>query len=168
MQIPTTPREIGNYVTLALEYIQQHLTLPVILLLMCMGFVGLGIAFFLFKKYGSRIKILEGLTSGSVDTSSGSSPQLLLFSTTWCPHCKVAQPEWDNLVSAYDGQLINGRSIIFTQYDCTAETAEVKALVSQYNIEGYPTVKLLKDGQIINFDAAPTQASLTQFLEASL
>jgi hypothetical protein len=37
-------------------------------------------------------------------------------------------------------------------------------MISKYKIEGYPTIKLLKDGQVIEFDSKPTQASLKQFL----
>ena len=41
-------------------------------------------------------------------------------------------------------------------------------MVKQYNIEGYPTIKLLKDGQVIEFDAKPTQKTLDQFLNTVL
>jgi thiol-disulfide isomerase/thioredoxin len=162
-------RDAGAWVTSALDLIQQHLTWPIIIVMFLMGCVGVVVLFLLFKKYGSRIKIMEGLTSTSMDSpEDGSSAQLLFFSTDWCPHCKVAQPEWDKLVSKYEGQLINSKPVIFTHYNCTTETPEIKALISQYNINGYPTVKLLKDGQVIDFDAKPTEASLTQFLQASV
>jgi len=41
-------------------------------------------------------------------------------------------------------------------------------MISQYQIQGYPTLKLLKDGQVIDFDSKPTQDSLTQFLNSVL
>jgi hypothetical protein len=37
-------------------------------------------------------------------------------------------------------------------------------MVDQYKIEGYPTIKLVKGNQVVDFDAKPTQQSLTQFL----
>jgi hypothetical protein len=40
--------------------------------------------------------------------------------------------------------------------------------MDQYTIEGFPTIKLLKDGQVIDFDAKPTKDSLTQFLNTVL
>ena len=159
-------REAGAWVTSALDLVQQHLSWPIIIVMFLMGCVGVVVLFLLFKKYGSRIKIVEGLTMDNPKDESSS--QLLFFSTDWCPHCKVAQPEWDKLVSKFDGQLINGKPVIFTHYNCTTETPEIKTLISQYNISGYPTVKLLKDGQVIDFDAKPTEASLTQFLQASV
>ena len=36
--------------------------------------------------------------------------------------------------------------------------------MNTYKIEGYPTIKLVKDNQIIDYDAKPTKATLTQFL----
>jgi hypothetical protein len=41
-------------------------------------------------------------------------------------------------------------------------------LMNQYNVEGYPTIKLLKDGQIIEYDAKPSKDTLTQFLNTVL
>lgn len=160
-------REAGAWVTSALDLVQQYLSWPILIVLFLMGCVGAVVLFLLFKKYGSRIKIMEGLTSTTMD-SPDDGTQLLFFSTDWCPHCKVAQPEWDKLVSKYEEQLINGKPVIFTHYNCTTETEDIKKLITQYNISGYPTVKLLKDGQVIDFDAKPTEASLTQFLQASV
>jgi hypothetical protein len=41
-------------------------------------------------------------------------------------------------------------------------------MMNQYNIEGFPTIKLLKDGQIIEYDAKPTKETLVQFLNTVL
>ena len=40
--------------------------------------------------------------------------------------------------------------------------------MNKYKIEGFPTIKLLKDGQVIEFDAKPTKENLTQFLNTAL
>lgn len=159
-------KEAGAWVTTALDLIQQHLSWPIIIIMFLMGCAGLVVVFLLFKKYGSRIKIVEGLDSTVQDPSS--SAELIMFTVDWCPHCKVAQPEWAKLVDNYEGQLINGKTVTFTQYNCTSETPELKELIAKYNVAGYPTIKLLTNGQIIDFDAKPTEASLLQFLKASL
>lgn len=160
-------KEAGAWVTTALDLIQEHLSWPILIVMFLAGCAGLIVLFLLFKKYGSRIKIVEGLSMDSAEDSEPSA-KLLLFSTDWCPHCKVAQPEWDKLVSDYEGQLINGKPVEFIKYNCTTETPEITALISQYEIKGYPTVKLLTNGQVIDFDAKPTEESLLQFLKASL
>ena len=58
--------------------------------------------------------------------------------------------------------------ITFTEINCTNETAEVEKMVNSYKIDGYPTIKLLKDGTVIEYDAKPTKETLTQFLNTVL
>jgi thiol-disulfide isomerase/thioredoxin len=94
--------------------------------------------------------------------------ELLLFSVDWCPHCKTAKPEWDSLKKDYQGKTINGYVVIFTEVNCTNENPEVEKLMNTYKVEGYPTIKLLKDGQVIEYDAKPTKATLEQFLKSVL
>ena len=87
----------------------------------------------------------------------------MLFYVDWCPHCKTAKPEWESLKSEYDGKSINGYTINFMEYNCTTESDEVSQLMDKYNIEGYPTIKLLKDGTVIEYDAKPTKDTIIQF-----
>jgi len=104
-----------------------------------------------------------------ITTGTGSkSAELLFFHVDWCPHCKAAKPIWNDLKSEYQNKTINGYQVIFTEINCSEETAEVEKLMNQYNVEGYPTIKLLKDGQIIEYDAKPSRDTLTQFLNTVL
>jgi len=100
--------------------------------------------------------------------SGGNSAELLFFFADWCPHCKAAKPIWNDLKAEYENKTINGYKVMFTEIDCSTETAEVDKMMNQYNIEGYPTIKLLKDGQVIEYDAKPSKDTLTQFLNAVL
>jgi hypothetical protein len=68
------------------------------------------------------------------------------------------------LKAEYENKTINGYRIIFTDINCSEETAEVDKMMNKYNVEGYPTIKLLKDGQVIEYDAKPSKDTLTQFL----
>jgi thiol-disulfide isomerase/thioredoxin len=94
--------------------------------------------------------------------------ELLLFYADWCPHCKTAKPIWNELKDEYQNKTINGYSIVFTEVNCTTETSEVEKLMNQYKVEGFPTIKLLKDGQVIEYDAKPTKETLNQFLNTVL
>lgn len=96
------------------------------------------------------------------------SAELILFYVDWCPHCKTAKPEWDKVKEQYQGKSINGYTILMTEHNCTEESAGNEELLNRYKIEGYPTIKLLKDNQIIEFDAKPTQDNLEQFLNTAL
>ena len=35
--------------------------------------------------------------------------------------------------------------MIFTEFNCTSESPEIEKLMNQYKIEGYPTIKMLKE-----------------------
>jgi len=101
-----------------------------------------------------------------VDTnySNGNTAEVLFFYADWCPHCKTAKPIWNDLKAQYENKTINGYKIVFTEINCSEETAEVEKMMNQYNVEGYPTIKLLKDGQVIEYDAKPSKDTLNQFL----
>ena len=109
----------------------------------------------------------EHLTNGSAG-SSDKQAELLLFYAEWCPHCKTAKPNWDSIKTQYQNKTINGYHVIFTEVNCTTETADTEQMMNKYNIEGFPTIKLLKDGQIIEFDAKPTKETLNEFLNTVL
>jgi hypothetical protein len=107
----------------------------------------------------------EQIEKGSMESKDA---ELLFFFADWCPHCKAAKPIWNDLKSEYENKTINGYHIVFTEIDCSEETAEVEKMMNQYNVEGYPTIKLIKDGQVIEYDAKPSKETLTQFLNTVL
>ena len=102
------------------------------------------------------------------ESGNGSTAELLFFYADWCPHCKTAKPIWNDLKAEYENKTINGYKVVFTEINCSEETAEVDKMMNQYNVEGYPTIKLLKDGQVIEYDAKPSKETLTQFLNTVL
>lgn len=114
------------------------------------------------KYYANREHVPES------DANSTKTATMMLFYTNWCPHCKTAKPEWESIKSQYEGQSINGYHLMFMEYDCESEMEDVKQIVDKYQPQGYPTVKLLKDNQVIDFDANPTKATLEEFLNTVL
>jgi thiol-disulfide isomerase/thioredoxin len=103
-----------------------------------------------------------------IGTSQSSTAELLFFYADWCPHCKAAKPIWNELKNEYQNKTVNGYQVIFTEVDCTTESDETDKMMNQYNVEGYPTIKLLKDGQVIEYDAKPSKETLNQFLNTVL
>jgi thiol-disulfide isomerase/thioredoxin len=106
----------------------------------------------------------ELMPSNSANTNGTNEVELFLFYADWCPHCKTAKPIWNEIKDEYENKKINGYNIVFTEVNCTTESAEVDKLMNQYKVEGFPTIKLLKDGQVIEYDAKPSRENLYQFL----
>jgi thiol-disulfide isomerase/thioredoxin len=95
--------------------------------------------------------------------------ELIIFTVDWCPYCKKAMPVWKEFEEKYNNKVINGYSLIFRTIDCTDEKdADVKEMLNKYNIEGYPTIKMIKDGETVSYDAKPELDSLEQFLQTVL
>ena len=114
-------------------------------------------------KYKPNNERLYGDNSEQSNTA-----ELLFFYADWCPHCKTAKPIWNELKAEYQNKAINGYVVTFTEVNCSEETAEVDKMMNKYNVEGYPTIKLLKDGQVIEYDAKPSKDTLNQFLNTVL
>jgi thiol-disulfide isomerase/thioredoxin len=94
--------------------------------------------------------------------------ELMLFYVDWCPHCKTAKPDWEEVKNEFQNKTINGYRVLFTEINCTTESEEVEKLMNKYKVEGFPTIKLLKDGQVIEYDAKPSKDTLIQFLNTVL
>ena len=92
------------------------------------------------------------------------SAELYFFYTTWCPHCKKSMPVWQSLKSDLDGKEIKGVTLSFIEVDCDKDAA----LAEKYNVQGYPTIKLVKGNQVIEYDAKPDKDTLMEFLNTSL
>jgi len=127
------------------------------------------LGYYIYTNYFSN-KTQYSANRENFDTNqeSNKTANLMLFYVDWCPHCKTAKPEWESLKSEYEGKNINGYTLTFTEYNCTTESPETEELMNKYKIEGYPTVKLLKDNQIVEYDAKPTKSTMEQFLHTVL
>lgn len=127
------------------------------------------ISYFVWKNYSTTItKYDSNREHNEQKNNPDKIANLMLFYVDWCPHCKTAKPEWNELKEEYDGKNINGYIVVFEEYNCTDESAEVEELVNKYKIDGYPTIKLIKDNQVIEYDAKPTKATMEQFLTTVL
>jgi thiol-disulfide isomerase/thioredoxin len=150
----------GSYVSGLLTWKNIMIGLLVILM------ITLGIYF--YQKYSQTTFHANRENIPNDEQPSDKLATIMLFYVDWCPHCKTAKPEWESLKSEYEGQLINGYKISFVEYNCTNETSEITELMDKYSIEGYPTIKLIKDNQVIEYDAKPTKTTMEQFLNTVL
>ena len=99
------------------------------------------------------------------DSTRDKSVDLYIFTVQWCPHSKNAMPIWNELKEEYGGSnAFNGYKINFVEID----GEENPDLADKYKVEGYPTIKLLKGNQVIEYDAKPSKEHLREFLNSTL
>ena len=162
LRISKVPSSIMTRVNL---YIPQGNALRCALIVTALLFIIIaGYTIHAYFKNRNRVAYKENVDISDTGSGSGKDVELLIFRASWCPACKRAQPEWEKTKAEYKGKTINGYNIIFTEIDCSHETPETDKLMTQYKIEGYPTIKLIKDGKVYDFDANPTQAHLEKFI----
>ena len=117
------------------------------------------------KTSSSQYKENNDIVSSSSDSQIGpKSATVYFFYTTWCPYSLAAIPEWEKIVDKYSENSVNGYSINFIDIDCTKETVEIENMINKYNIEGYPTIKMIKDDQVVEFDAKAKFENIEKFL----
>lgn len=134
------------------------------------------IGLFLIKKYIIDVKpasvysenVEEDESNAAAAAAVKKGVVVYFFYTTWCPYSLSAIPEWQKLVSKYTKNKVNGYDIKFVDVDCTKETVEVEEYINKYNIEGYPTIKMIKDDQVIEFDAKAKFDNMEKFLHSVL
>lgn len=104
----------------------------------------------------------KSVTADGQDTAGpgDKSAQLYLFKVDWCPHCKTAKPVFDEVEKELNGRPINGYVVTFKTVDCEAEPD----MADKFKVEGYPTIKLVKNGEVIEYDAKPEKDKIIEFL----
>ena len=125
-------------------------------------FVGV-LCYLVYRMYNGHVKSSakyetpeQGGNSNIVD--------VMYFYTNWCPHCKNAKPEWEQFKTIYQGKTINNMKIKCLDINCDDD----ESTADKYKVEAYPTIKLLKDGTVYDYDAKPNVDTLGQFLNSVL
>ena len=138
------------------------------LLVIFMAALLTGLAFFIYNYYVAPrlnptfVENKELMKEGGDDDIN--EVDIYYFFTEWCPYCKKARPIWDNLKEQYNNKPFNGKTLNFKEVDCEKN----EKLADQFNIEGYPTIKLVKGNQVVDYDAKPDAESLKEFLQTSV
>jgi thiol-disulfide isomerase/thioredoxin len=102
--------------------------------------------------------------TGAVNSQGGNAVDIYFFYTTWCPHCKHAMPVWKQFKNEMTDATVKGNKLNFFEVDCDKE----KQLADKFNVKGYPTIKLVKGNQVIEYDAKPNVDTLREFINTSL
>tara|TARA_B100000900_G_C20581656_1_gene717803 strand:+ start:1853 stop:2353 length:501 start_codon:yes stop_codon:yes gene_type:complete len=126
------------------------------------------LSYFIYNKYIlPEIKKNHVLNKEFTIKGNENSKDILIiyFKTEWCPYCKKARPEWDKFVE-YVNNINTSETydfeIITSVVDCDKQTS----IADKYEIEGYPTIKLIKNKEIYEYDAKPNKEHLIEFLKS--
>lgn len=93
---------------------------------------------------------------------------IYFFHVDWCPHCKNAMKDWRQFTADYNDKVIGEYIIKCIDMNCTEETSDIAGVINEYKIDSYPTVKMVKEGQKIEFDSKITYNTLEQFVNTIL
>jgi thiol-disulfide isomerase/thioredoxin len=122
---------------------------------------------FIYKRYvssGINKNYVTNNEFSKTSDKSSTAADIYFFYTEWCPHCKTAKPIWADFKNQMSGKKVNGISLNFIEIDCDKDTATS----DKFNVKGFPTIKLVKGKQVIEYDAKPSTANLIEFVNASL
>ncbi len=82
-------------------------------------------------------------------------PCLFLSSAPWCGHCKRLDSDWAQLASSLSAH----SSIHIGKLDATEHIAQAK----RFDVRGFPTLKLIRDGKVHDYRGARSVEALAAF-----
>ena len=145
----------------------------IIIIITIISLILIGTAYYYFyvvptnkALYRANKELIDG--RGASNEPDSTEVEIIIFLADWCPYSKQAIPEWEQFKKENEKKVINGYSLIFNSYTNGNEDAESEKMMDKFNIEAFPTVKMLKDGQVIDFDAKPTLDNLNNFVNTVL
>lgn len=148
------------------KYIVQNKTTIIMVLAIVSLF--LSISYFVYVNNIFPLINRDYVANQEFITSSTGKKDVVIyfFFTEWCPYCKKALPEWHNFKTLVESSPKYDLSynIIFREVDCEKSSG----LADRYKVEGYPTIKLLYNDDVYNYDAKPNKNNLLDFLDGSL
>ena len=131
----------------------------------------LGAAFYVYNTYIAPrlnpkfVSNREFTQQETIDTT-----ELYFIFADWCPYSKKVMPIWNSLKEKYNRKKVNKYAVIFKELDGDKNEKEIDDFSKRFNkkIEGYPTIILIKQNEVIEFDADPTKENLEAFIEKTL
>ncbi|KAJ1873784.1 hypothetical protein LPJ55_002019 [Coemansia sp. RSA 990] len=98
------------------------------------------------------------LTKENFAEKTATGPWFVEFYAPWCPHCQHLAPEWERLGAAARGKINIGK------VDCD----EAGQLCSDQNVQGFPTLKLIWEGQSLVYKGPRELENMHSFAQGML
>ena len=113
---------------------------------------------------GLRITEHEvALTPANVaDVLASEKPVLVDFSAAWCGPCLALMPEVQTLAEERHGELV------VAIVDATDSSSSNQTLVDKFNVQGFPSLFVIKDQTVVGYSAGAPAGSLSDWVDAQL
>tara|TARA_B100000795_G_scaffold118869_1_gene88445 strand:+ start:1129 stop:1593 length:465 start_codon:yes stop_codon:yes gene_type:complete len=131
----------------------------------------LGAAFYVYNNYiAPRLNPKFVSNREFTQQETVNNTELYFMFAEWCPYSKKVMPIWDKLKEKYNRKKVNNYVVIFKELDGDKNEKDVDDFSKRFNkkIDGFPTIILIKQNEVIEFDAEPTEENLTAFIEKTL
>jgi thiol-disulfide isomerase/thioredoxin len=122
------------------------------------------VSMIMYKRYATKNKKYVTNNEFNSQPKGITTADIYFFYTEWCPHCKTAKPIWADFKAQMADKPVNGITLNFIEVDCDKDTATS----DKFNVKGFPTIKLMKGNQIIEYDAKPSVVNLIEFVNTTL
>jgi len=96
------------------------------------------------------------LTPETYGAATAGKTVFLKFFAPWCGHCKKMKPDWDTLMTKYEGNA----KILVADVDCTAGG---KPLCDTNGVKGFPTLKFGDPSNLEDYEGGRDGPALTKF-----
>ncbi|VDD75123.1 unnamed protein product [Mesocestoides corti] len=107
---------------------------------------------------GDDSKVLVLSESNFDETIKAHKFILVEFYAPWCTHCQRLEPEYNRASLILEEE---NSEIKLAKVDATKETD----LASKYEVRGYPTIKLFKEGSPVDFNGEHTAEGIVNWLK---
>lgn len=108
---------------------------------------------------GDSVIDYSTLSSDAFKTEIDSHDLILVkFYAPWCGHCKRLAPEYEEAAKRLAG---DDPAVPLAKVDCTNESGG-KDICGQHEVQGYPTVKIFRNGQASDYDGGRDADSIVK------
>jgi thiol-disulfide isomerase/thioredoxin len=149
----------------------QLFSKPKFLIVITISALFMGIALYVYTSYISP-KLDPSFVPNRefVEKNEEKTASVYFFYTEWCPHSKKSKPIFEKVMRTFNGKSVNGATLTFNLIN--GEKDDDKLLdfegTHKVQIDGFPTIYLVNGDKVIEYDANPTEESLSEFLHTAL
>jgi thiol-disulfide isomerase/thioredoxin len=144
------------------RYIKRYERLILVLFVLSVFIIASYFGYYYFYTQKKNIKKFDDVPNTNTRSRTAN---ITFFHVDWCPHCKTALPTWNQFSDKYNNTVVNDYLIVCNKVNCTDDNdSNISTTISKYNIESYPTIKMMIDSKQYEFDTKITFNSLKEFI----